>query len=336
VKLFFLSDLWKPFPGGAETFIFNVAEQLRQRGHSIHLLTSYWKAGMQRWMGEYQPAEPRTFEHGGMEISFVSIGVRAQGSQAHVEGWRLIESHLARVKPDALVTHHFFAREFADELAYCGIPVVQVVHNGARLPCARLAVYNSEYTRRRDASARASDLTILPPAFAVDVASAEHGAALGFVKPIQHKGINFIYSLAEHLPQRVFLILRGEWKTLEDIRPRPNIVFLDPVERVADFYRRCSVVLVPSLQEDAGTVPQEAAANGLPCISSDVGGLVETNAAGIRLPLECALWAHELHQLDREPYYSAVAARQTSYFKAYDWPRRFDELDREIRRCVSA
>jgi glycosyltransferase involved in cell wall biosynthesis len=331
VKLFFLSDLWVPFPGGAERFIYNVAEQLRQRGHSIHLLTSYWKAGMKTWMGDYQPPDARTFDHGGMEISFVSIGVRAQGSQAHVEGWRLVESHLARIKPDAVVTHHFFAREFADELGECAFPVIHLVHNGARLPCAKLAVYNSRHTRENDSTARPADLTILPPAFAADVAASHHEDALGFVKPIQHKGIDFIYSLAESLPRRKFVIQRGEWKTLEDIRPRPNVVFVDPVENIAEFYARCRIVLVPSLQEDAGTVPQEAAINRLPCISSDVGGLRETNAAGIRLTLDPATWAREIDQLDHEPHYSIVANRQRAYFEAYGWPKRFDELSEKIK-----
>jgi glycosyltransferase involved in cell wall biosynthesis len=333
VKIFFLSDLWLPFPGGAERFTWNIANQLRIRGHEIEVLTSYFKFA-EGWAGSYQPSESIHFDRDAMRIHFNPIGVRSQGVQAHVNGWLSIAAQLAESKPDVLITHHFFAREFADDLAACGVPVVHVVHNGARLPFARLAVFNSEHTRGGSPSTL-DDLTILPPAFPDVVAPFRKGAAIGFIKPIAHKGVDFFYRLAEAMPERKFLVLRGEWRTLEDIRPRLNVEFMDPVIDVRDFYARCRVMLVPSLVEDAGTVPQEAALNMMPCISSGVQGLAETNRAGINLSVnELASWVGEIQRLDDEAYHAEVAKRQFAATLEYGWTGKFNLLDERIRRCA--
>jgi hypothetical protein len=44
MRILFISDLWKPFPGGAESYAFNVAREMKARGHKIGVLTSYEKA----------------------------------------------------------------------------------------------------------------------------------------------------------------------------------------------------------------------------------------------------------------------------------------------------
>jgi glycosyltransferase involved in cell wall biosynthesis len=333
MKLFVLSDLWPPFPGGAERFIFNVADQLRQRGADVHVLTSYFKFA-EGWAGTYQPAKVLEFERDGMRIHFYPIGVRSQGEQAHVEGWRVIERLIGELRPDIVLTHHVFAREFDEELSEVE-HVVQVVHNGPRLPWAALAVYNSDWTRER-AGAKPHDVTIIPPAFE-EVAALSHESALGFVKPIEHKGVDFIYRLVEAMPERQFVILRGEWQTLEDIRPRANITFMDPVMDVRDFYGRCRVMLMPSLSEDAGTIPQEAAVNGLPCISSAVMGLNETNAAGIRLKVGVAemwTWVEEIRKLDDPAYYATVADRQREGLAAFRWTEKFDALSERMKEWL--
>ena len=41
VKIVCLSDLWLPFPGGAERYIANISQALIDRGHEVHVLTSY-------------------------------------------------------------------------------------------------------------------------------------------------------------------------------------------------------------------------------------------------------------------------------------------------------
>jgi glycosyltransferase involved in cell wall biosynthesis len=309
-----ISDLWVPFPGGAERLMFNVTRELRNRGHEVSVYCSYENAK----------------EFDGILPYFKSTGVTKYNDcpgHTHADGWNDIRKWMESVSPQVILTHGFFANEFP-EIFNCGIPVVQVLHNGKRNPKAALTIYNSQYTRK-NGEPQPQDMVILPPAFDDCVAS-EHGNYIGFIKPIQHKGVEFIFSLAAHCSNREFMILHGEWTHIEIIKDLPNITYLTAVNDIRDFYSRCRVVLVPSLYEDAGTVPQESALNGLPCISSNIMGLVETNKGGIVLPHDKFAWAAEIDKLDNPTYYAEVAGRQKTYILELNWPGQFDELSRRI------
>lgn len=300
MRILVLSDLWLPFPGGAERLIFNLSREIKRAGHDVAVLTGY----------EY--AQP--FDGPEVEIN-LDMPLDARGSM-----------HVAAVidtfEPDVIVTHHVYARAFEPLLGSLPsqVPIVQIVLNGPRLPFADLAVYISEWVRARDPNARVEDLTITPWA-EPDVVADSHGSAVGFIKPIPHKGVEFFYKIARLLPRREFVVLRGEWQGLESIEPRPNIRFMEPVADIREFWAEVNVVLVPSLSEDAGTVAQEATANGVPCISSDAGGLIETNGGGIILPLsKPKQWARMITWLRDPERYQRIVDNQRAYEAALDRP----------------
>ena len=316
MRITVLSDLWPPFPGGAERFAFNISRELKNRGHEISVLTSYIKA----------------HEFDGIVPTWKSVGCHAYDSNpghTHADGLRDVNEFLDVHKPEVILIHQFFANEFADEIFGGPVPVVHLVHNGVRNPRAKLAIYNSNYTRVR-AQAQPLDLTILPPAFEDCVAS-RHDNFIGFIKPIPHKGVDFFYQLAAALPEKNFLVLRGEWQDCEDIRRGlHNVFFIEPVDEMKVFYERCRMIVMPSLQEDAGTVAQEAALNSIPCISSNVMGLSETNGGGIVLPHNLHEWITAIRSLDNLTPYVEVTARQKQYIAGLNWPAQFDELSGRI------
>lgn len=314
-----VSDLWPPFPGGAERMLFNIARELQNRGHKIFVLTSYANAA----------------EFDGIKPTWIPLGVRAYDNEpghGHADGLRDIENFLSECRANFILTHHFFAREFT-ELFYFNIPTIQVVHNGFRHPKATWAIFNSSYTRARG-HAHTDDITMLPPAFE-DIVAKNHGSHIGFIKPIAHKGINFLYQIADRMPEKNFMVLHGEWQNGEDIRRGlPNVFFMPPVHEMPTFYEKCRIMLVPSTQEDAGTVPQEAALNGIPCISSNVMGLAETNKGGIVLPLHLESWVSAIRNLDDSRNYDAVAQQQKAYIQSLKWSDQFDDLSRRICQLV--
>jgi L-malate glycosyltransferase len=319
MKIAVISDLWLPFPGGAERMIYNVARELKNRGHEIHVLCSYENA--------------KTFDD--IVPYFKSIGVTKYNhcpGHTHEDGWSDILKWLLPLNADVILTHGFFANEFNADMNQLGIPRVQLTYNGKRNPNAGLVVYCSDYTRQR-ADARPEDMVILPPAFE-DCVAPVHGNYIGFIKPIPHKGAEFVFSLAGHCSNREFMILHGEWTHIEIIRDLPNVTYLTAVNDIRDFYSRCRIVLIPSLAEDAGTVPQEAALNGIPCLSSNVMGLPETNKGGIVLPHDVQQWAAEIDKLDSPVYYREIVNRQKDYIKSLNWPAQFDELSRKICQLV--
>lgn len=314
--IFCLSDLWPPFPGGAERLMFNIARDLHRRGNEVRALTGYEAA----------------MELDGPPVVSMPIPIGDQRDE-----WAaIVRSCIEELQPNVILTHHCYAYQFEPELVASGVPVVQVVLNGRRLPGAALAVYISNWVREQLGDAESEDLVLTPPAFA-EVVADEHGDAIGFVKPIPHKGVDLVYRIASAMPDRRFVILRGEWQDLEDIRPAPNITFMEPVVDIREFYRECRLVLMPSRSEDAGTVAQEAALNGLPCISSNAGGLVETNAGGIRLdPEPVDPWLRAIRDLDDPWFYEEVARRQLAYLRETNHAATLDELAGRIATLTGA
>lgn len=313
-----LSDLWAPFPGGAERLIFNLARDLHRRGERVHVLTGYGPA--QQFDGP--PVEVRP------------LGTGPTRDQGGAE----VAAYLEDVQPDVVLTHHYYASQYHPELAAwadAGWPIVQVVLNGQRMPEATLAVYISQWVRAQDPTARDTDLLVTPPVFD-DVVAAEHGDAIGFIKPIEHKGVELLYQVAEALPRRRFLVLRGEWQDIELIRTDlPNVEFMEPQDDIRAFYAQCRLLLVPSRSEDAGTVAQEATANGLACISSDVQGLAETNGGGVLLPPDLLdAWVGAIKALDHAVPYARCVARQQAHLAATDQQGRLDTLYARIKELL--
>lgn len=313
MRIMFLSDLWIPFPGGAERYVFNIARELHKRGHEISVLTSYERA---------IPGHP-DFEL----IQELGLG-RRENKAARAE---MLKAHTDSLRPDVIFIHRYFAEEYGEIVQSWGKPVVEVVHQHVKLRGTKVQVYNTEFTRRENGATHdSSSMVIIPPAYE-EIRPDHLGKYLGFVKPLPGKGIDFLYELADRLEFREFLILRGEWQPLETIVDKPNIRFLNPVESMKEFYAQCRITLMPSLREDAGTIPQESAICGIPCISSDIMGLNETNIGGLRLPLSISRWTEEILQLDNDSYYSSIQIRQKRALASFDWDEKFDELDRRIR-----
>ena len=318
MRIAFISDLWQPsFPGGAERYMKNLADALAERGHEIHILTSYAKAKSRH------------------RITITDIGI---GSK-RVEGENILSRFVGAAPSGVVISHHYFVGEFWDWFCRLPVPFVEVVHNRQRNPKASLAVFNSRYTADR-CGFREGDMVILPPA-GNDVMASVHGEYIGHIKPIPNrlwkgqrygKGIDLTYRLARIMPERKFLVLRGEWQDVEYIERLPNVEFMEPVEDIREFYARCRLVVMPSGSEDAGTVPQECAINGIPCISSNVGGLTETNVGGITLPAhDFESWLKEIAKLDNREYYDEIVRRQRLAIATMNWPARFDELDSKLR-----
>jgi glycosyltransferase involved in cell wall biosynthesis len=313
LKLLFLTDLWLPFPGGAERYVFNLAREMQDRGHSIVVVTGYADA--------IPGAE--------------GIRIHQAPGLCSNEPWNnrfhgLLKSALEHFNPNVVFTHRYFAEEYS-RLTSWRWPVVEIVHQRKHVNDARLTIFNTDYTRKENGGSD-RDMVLIPPVCPDRIKVLQHREdMIGFVKPLTAKGADMVYALANRLPDRNFLILRGSWPTVEDIRNLPNVEFDGPRLDTENFYSRCKLILMPSLSETAGTVPLEAAVHGVPCISSNIGGLPETNGGGICLPLDEKQWVEEIDKLDDGDYYRTVVNRQKEYLGTFQWQAKFDQLDREIR-----
>lgn len=329
MRILIISDLWLPFPGGAERYMRNVSLELVKRGHQVKVLTSY------------EPAQKETT----FELEYKSIPVY----EHHHKGWDIIWNTVQSFRPQVVITHHFFAGEFPEIFTVLGLPTVEIIHSRPRSQGSSMAIFNSHYTRNQT-WAKPRDMVILPMADPATRAD-EHGDYIGHIKPIGGKGIMMTYALAKRFPNRKFKILRGEWQGAETmISNTPNVEYMEPVKDIRDFYKHCRLLLMPSEREEAGTVPFEATMNGIPCISSDVMGLPETNRGGIILPISNHHWADgmplhpdidsvnrweaEINKLDNPEYYNRTVENQRQFMASIPYSGLFDELSGKLDDLV--
>jgi glycosyltransferase involved in cell wall biosynthesis len=101
------------------------------------------------------------------------------------------------------------------------------------------------------------------------------------ISPCPHKGLSVLLGVARALPHVRFAAVTTAWTQEEDrlmLKLEPNVTLLEPNVDVDAIYARTRILLAPSVWAEAfGLVVVEAGLRGIPCISSDSGGLPEAN-----------------------------------------------------------
>ena len=133
------------------------------------------------------------------------------------------------------------------------------------------------------------------------------------------KGLDLFIDLAVALPQYKFLVVRPR-KAI----PNSNVLTIEESEDVREVWTRTKILLVPSIVcETFGMVCVEAGLNGIPCITSGKGGLVESSGQpGICVdgPDRLELWKAEIVKLmeDKE-YYNKQSIAIKEHVKKFDY-----------------
>lgn len=88
----------------------------------------------------------------------------------------------------------------------------------------------------------------------------------GFVNALPHKGLLMVMKLIGRMPDKKFLIKRGNYgnQQMVDYMDKwfDNVTVAGWYDDMNDYYRSCKSILYPSLQEGFGMVSYEAMANG--------------------------------------------------------------------------
>lgn len=151
--------------------------------------------------------------------------------------------------------------------------------------------------------------TVLHPTVRPEQYSTTPGDCITLVNVTPAKGSATFYALAERLPERRFLGVRGGYG-LPDERQLPNVELLDTVEDMREVYARTRVLLMPSVTETWGMVGVEAMCSGIPVIAHPTPGLLESLAEAGRFADRDNLdaWAAHIRDLDDVDEYAATAA----------------------------
>jgi hypothetical protein len=147
---------------------------------------------------------------------------------------------------------------------------------------------------------------------------------------IPNKGGHVIKALADMMPDKKFLAVKGGYGPQVLDGDQPNLTYYNHTDNPLPFYENSRVVIMPSKSESWGRVALEAMAAGIPVVAGDTPGLREcTNgAAPICAQEDIGCWEREVGRLydDGPDRTAAIAAgrrriaelRKTNDYAAFD------------------
>jgi len=129
---------------------------------------------------------------------------------------------------------------------------------------------------------------------------------ISFINPIFKKGVEIALRITKKMPERNFLFIGKSanipTKILKEIHELQNIKFIEWVQDMRSVYQQTSVVIMPSIWEEAfGRIPIEAGINGIPTIASNRGGLSESVGKGgilIDDPYDINAWITAIDRIE--------------------------------------
>lgn len=293
---------------GAEWALHEMLRALALRGHTAEV----W---LTQWTGDCEP-----FDVDGVHVIPHGSGRKWPPAAARAD---VLISHLENVPSTASLARGY------------GVPLVVVCHNDFGLtwePMASgssaLAVLNSEWMRAAaeehfDGLKWRPDrmLVVRPPVHAAEYET-RPGDCITLVNCTVTKGIGVLEELAQRMPDRKFLAVRGGYGEQQP-PDLPNVLVLDHMDghRMRDeVYARTRILLMPSDYESWGRVGVEAMASGIPVIAHPTAGLTESlGRAGIfhdRADIDA--WQQAVEQLDDAAAYRAASRKAKARAKALD------------------
>ncbi|WP_458091708.1 glycosyltransferase family 4 protein [Streptomyces malaysiensis] len=293
---------------GAEWALHEMLRVLVQRGHAVEVWLSQWAASRD----PYEMDGVRVIPHG--------AGGRFATAVARSN---VLVSHLENVPLTACLARGH------------GKPLIVVCHNTFDLtwePMATgstaLVVVNSQWMRVEaerhfGGQPRCPDrmLVVRPPVHAQEYRT-RPGDSITLINCTATKGVGVLAELAERMPDRKFLAVRGGYGEQQP-PDLPNVLVLDHMDgrRMRDeVYARTRILLMPSDYESWGRVGVEAMASGIPVLAHPTEGLTESlGPAGVfQDRSDVDAWVKALDALDDPAAYRAASRRSRARSRALD------------------
>jgi glycosyltransferase involved in cell wall biosynthesis len=294
VKILFASALpYLPqLLGGMNTNTHELATELVRRGHEISILT---RLAYGNWFGVRHAISMRV--QGRHKTMGTELGYPVFRSR---EPWQIASELPAH---DVVVVQDGSMLTIAGAFARLGLPTVAYLHGlefdtwqcgGRRAQAKDLPmlgyIANSHFTAGRFEARYGITPPVIPPVFRPErYQSKANPEFVTFINPVSVKGVDLALEIAAGAPDIPFCFvkawpipLREQARLRRGLKRAPNIVMHERTYDMREVYRKTRVLLVPSQWEAEtwGRVVSEAQFSGIPCVTSDRGGLPEAVGPG--------------------------------------------------------
>lgn len=292
---------------GAEWAAHSLLRDLAAHGHQVEV-----------WLSEVT----------GQRLPFDLDGVRVIPATTHNAF-----AGAVRAGRSVVVSHLENVRSAASAARGWGRPLVVLAHNtfpatfrAIGSGTTALAVYNSEWMAAAADKHFAENPKLVKPGASVvvrpPVRAADYRAIPGdrvtLINLYVNKGSDVFWQLAERMPDRQFLAVRGSYGD-QLVKDLPNVEIVDNMpgaDMAKQVYGRTRILLMPSEYESWGRTGVEACASGIPVIASPTPGLQESlGDAGIYVDRgDVDGWQKAIEALDDSDAYrkASVAAKKRS------------------------
>ncbi len=223
----------------------------------------------------------------------VMLGEEAKGCPYEYEGIKVVSKppygmpHIADA--DIVFTQLDFTAATCEMIKTK--PIIWFYHNHSQYGTVQrckervIVVYNSEAARKQNQYPHNRSLMLEPP---VDIdyyeTSRDEADCITLINLNEAKGGPLFWKLARELPEYKFLGVKGSYGTQWANDILPNVEIIELQKDMREVYKRTEILIMPSDYESWGRTATEAAASGIPVISTDTPGLRENmGEAGIYL-----------------------------------------------------
>jgi len=157
----------------------------------------------------------------------------------------------------------------------------------------------------------------------------------------ERKGMQFLLTAAEMVPQPVIVLVagKGSKRKYEHLAKKHRVIFCGPQKEIHRYYAASDVFVFPAIYEPFGNVHLEALASGLPVITTRLSGAAEIIEDGIHgftisAPEDCPAIAEKISYLmDNRETREAMgidARRRAEEFTYAKYSERIQKLYKEV------
>lgn len=165
----------------------------------------------------------------------------------------------------------------------------------------------------------------------------KEGKYLLLIGGSEHKGISILTKIAERMRNEQFMVIGKIYgKAEEKIKSLDNVKSFLSVNNMQEIYSQTKLLLMPRLwPEPFGRVVIEAGINGIPTISSNIGGLPESVGRGgvlINNYWDVNEWVKEINRImDDKAFYDALSTNAEKHAKEFDSNKIYMDFKRIVK-----